>query len=124
MSKFIIYAGRDYTADFTLVSNDGTTPQKLNTIDTGTITIFSSGPEGECILSNISLNLTDKDNGLFTVFLTAEQTAKLAQKLGFEEDSYSPIGNYEGFLDFNLVSGNRQALIQINVKEVPSCPIV
>lgn len=123
MSKFIIYAGREFTSDFTVVSSDGITAEILDANDTATITIFTSGPSPECVLDNIAMVLVDVDNGLFELTLTAEQTSLLSQYVGFKEDGYQSIGNYDGYLDFTLVSGNRQAQITISVKEVPVCPV-
>ena len=124
MSKFIIYAGREFKSDFTVVSSDGTTPEQLSDLDTATITISTSGENPECIIDKKDLVLIDKDNGLFELTLDVSETLLLKQNLGFQEDDYSPIGNYNGFLDFILKSGNRQAMITISVQEVGSCPII
>jgi len=64
------------------------------------------------------MTLIDADNGLFELSLTSEQTVLFKQYVGFQEDNYLPIGNHEGYLDFILESGNRQAMIGISVKEV------
>jgi len=121
MSQFVIYAGKAFSNDFEIVSSDGLTPEVLDPSDTGTITIQTSGPNPECILDAIPMTLIDTDNGLFEMSLTAEQTALLSQYVGFKEDGFKPIGNYEGLLDFTLVSGNKQAMITISVKSIATC---
>ena len=121
MSKYIIYAGREWKHKFEVVSDDGVTAEVLDPSDTATITISTAGANPECVLSDIPMVLIDTDNGLFEATLTATQTAALTQKVGFQEDGYSPIGNYDGYLEFTLVSGNRSADILIGVKEVPVC---
>ena len=121
MSKYLIYAGREWKHKFRVVSDDGVTGEILNPSDTATITISTAGANPECVLSNIPMVLIDAQNGLFEATLTDSETALLTQKVGFQEDGYSPIGNYDGYLAFTLVSGNRGADILIAVKEVP-CP--
>ena len=121
MSKFIIYSGKEWKHKFKVVSDDGITPEQLDPNDTATITISKSGAVPECVLADVPMVLLDAQNGLFEVQLTVAQTSLLKQFVGFQEDGYPPIGNYDGVLDFTLVSGNRQADITIGVKEVPVC---
>jgi len=116
--KFIIYAGRDFKADFTVVSGDGTTPEVLDPADTATFSAQTSGDNPVAILTDIPMTLIDADNGMFELTLTAAQTSEFKQYLGFQEDGYGTIGNNTGYLDFTLVSGDRQATINIGVKEV------
>lgn len=123
MAKFIIYAGLKFESDVILISSDGVTGEQLDPNDTGVITITTAGVNPECVLANIPMTVTDADNGIFTLTLTAEETSLLKQDLGFKEDGYRPIGNYTGFMEFNLVSGDRQVEVLISVKEVAQCPI-
>ena len=122
MDKYIIYAGRAWKHNFRVVSDDGVTAEVLDPTDTATLTISTAGATPTCILSNIPMTLLDATNGLFEASLTAEQTVLLKQKVGFQEDGYSAIGNYDGYMEFTLVSGNRQASIIIGVQEIPVCP--
>ena len=124
MSKFIIYSGREFKSDFTVVSDDGLTPEELDAADTATITISTNGLDPTCVLSDIPMVMIDAANGLFELTLTVEQTTLLKQDLGFKEDKFASLDNYTGYLDFTLVSGNRQATIDISVKEVPVCQII
>ena len=123
MSKFEIFAGRAFSADFTVVSSDGITGEVLDPTDTATFTLQTSGVNPVCTLDAIPMTVVDADNGLFNLTLTAEQTATLSQDIGFKEDKYPTLSNYTGFMDFILVSGNRQATIDVYVKEVAVCPV-
>jgi len=119
MAQFVIYAGRDFTADFTVVSSDGVTPEVLDPGDTGSMSIVTAGGNPKAIINDIPMTLIDADNGLFELTMTAEETSLLEDYVGFQEDGYSPIGNYDGYLEFNLKSGNRSATIVVRVKEIP-----
>ncbi len=121
--RLIVYAGREFKADFTVCSDDGVTPEVLDPTDTATFTVQTSGVNPECILSDIPMVIIDADNGLFELTLAADQTALLNQYVGFQEDNYSPIGNHDGLIDFQLASGNRQAMVTLYVKEVAVCPV-
>ena len=67
--------------------------------------------------------LQDADNGVFNLTLTSTQTEALEQDIGFKEDRYPTLSNYTGFMDFILVSGNRQATFDAFVREVGTpCP--
>jgi len=116
--RLILYAGKAFTADFTVVSDDGVTAEVLDPSDTATFSAQTSGVNPESILSNIPMTLIDADNGLFELSLTALQTSEFKQYVGFQEDNYNPIGNHDGYLDFTLVSGDRQATVTISVKEI------
>lgn len=124
MSKYIVYAGRSWKQEFTVLSDDGVTGQTLDPTDTATISIISAGPTGECILDNIPMTVLDESNGLFEVELTAEQTALLKGKYGFQEDNYSPIGTHLGLLQFTLVSGDITTDIPIAVIGAAVCPTI
>ncbi len=121
--NLIIYAGKAFAADFTVVSDDGVTGEQLDPSDTGIFDIVTSGPNPTCVLSGIAMTIIDADNGVFELTLTADETALLSQNVGFKEDKYSPLSNYLGFMNFTLVSGDRQATVDIYVKEIPSCVI-
>ncbi len=121
MSNFIIYSGQDFKADFTVVSSDGVTGEQLSAGDTGTFSVIVSGPNPSCVISAVPMTVIDADNGVFELSLTAEQTSLLDQYVGFREDGFKSIGNYNGFLDFKLASGDRQAMITVYVQEAPIC---
>ena len=123
MSKYIIYTGREWKQKFRVVSDDGITAEVLDPTDTATITILTAGANPTCVIAATDMVLIDADNGLFEAQLTTEQTADLEQKIGFQEDGYGTIGNHDGYLEFTLVSGNRQASILVDVKKVASCPV-
>jgi len=123
--QFIVYSGKALTTDFTLISSDGTTPEVLNSGDTGTFSAQTSGPNPVSILKDIPIHILKKaddtldlNSGTFELTLTAKQTACFKQYVGFQEDGFNAIGNHDGYLDFKLVSGDRQALITIAVKEI------
>ncbi len=116
--KLIIYAGREFKADFTVVSDDGVTAEVLDASDTATFSAQTSGVAPVNILTDIPMTLIDADNGLFELTLTPEQTTLFSQYVGFQEDCFQPICNNMGFIDFTLVSGNRQATVTIAVKEI------
>jgi hypothetical protein len=120
--KLEIYTGREFSCDFTIVSDDGITPEILDPTDTGTFTLSTQGTKPTILLSNIPLTLVNMDNGSFNLLLTAEQTCDLEFKVGFEEDRYPTLSTHVGLLDFTLVSGNRQATVDIFVKGINSCP--
>ena len=124
MSKFEIHAGREFSSDFTVVSSDGVTGEILDPLDTATFSLVTSGEDPTCVLDKIAMTIIDAPNGVFNLSLTAEQTAGLSQDIGFQEDRYPTISNYLGYLDFTLVSGNRQATIDVFVKAVPACPAI
>jgi hypothetical protein len=116
--KLEIYTGREFSADFTVVSDDGVTGIVLDPSDSATLTISSNGYNPQVILNEVAMTIVDADNGLFNITLTPEQTELLDQKIGFEEDQYNTLSNYSGFIDFKLASGNRQAAIDLYVKGV------
>ncbi len=122
--KLKIYAGRVFTSTFTVVSDDGVTGVVLDPADTATFSIDSAGPSPVCMLAPVAMTIVDADNGMFEVSLTAEQTSELTQELGGQEDGYSPLNTYTAFLDFTLVSGNRQAKCALYVVETAVCPVV
>ena len=116
--NLIIYAGREFKADFTIVSSDGITAEVLDPSDTATFSAQTSGANPESIVKDIPMTLIDADNGLFELSLTAEQTESFKQYVGFQEDCFLPICNHTGYLDFILVSGNQQSTVSISVKEI------
>ncbi len=116
--KLIVYAGREFKADFTVVSDDGVTGEVLDASDTATFSAQTSGVSPVSILKDVPMTLIDADNGLFELNLTTVQTELFHQYLGFQEDCFSPICNHTGYIDFTLVSGDRQATVSIAVKEI------
>ena len=116
--KFEIIAGREFTADFTVVSSDGVTGEVLDPTDTATFTVTTKGLNPTTVLDSVPMTITDINNGLFTVTLTPVQTALLEQEIGFKEDRYPTISNYDGVVDFKLASKDRAATIDIFVKEI------
>ena len=123
MSKLTIYAGKEFSADFTVVSDDGVTGIILEDSDTGTFDLLSNGNNPTCVIGGIPMTITDKDNGVFNLTLTADQTSVLSQDICFKEDKYATLSNYKGMLDFKLAAGDRQATIDIYVEETPTCPV-
>lgn len=115
--KIEIFSGKSFSADFTVVSDDGVTGEELSDTDTASITIMSNGTNSECIHEGLPLTIVDKSNGVFNLTMTAAQTNLLHQDVGFKEDRYPTLSNYSGYLDFNLASGNRQAMVSIFVRD-------
>jgi len=122
--KVEIFAGLDWSGDFTILSDDGLTPVILSDSDTGTLMVQTNGSDVECVIQPVSMTIVDADNGLFNASLSSEQTSLLKQEIGFAEDGYPSMGNYSGVLNFILESGNRQDVFTIHVKEVSSCPVI
>ncbi len=120
--RLVIYAGQLFSADFTVVSGDGVTGETLLPGDTGTFSVIKSGLDAECVIGPVSMTIIEYDNGLFNVELSIEQTSLLTTVLGGEEDQFSSISNYNGYLNFTLEAGDRQATVPIYVEEVPTCP--
>ena len=116
--KLEIYAGREFSADFTVTSADGVTGEQLDPTDTAAFTLSSNGVSPVCVIDSHAMTPIDEANGIFNLTLTSLQTADLKQDIGFKEDRYSTVSNYTGFMDFTLVSGDRQASVPIFVKEV------
>ena len=119
--KLEIYAGRTFSADFVVVSDDGVTGEILVAGDSGTFTLSTNGLAPECVIANAPLTIVDAANGVFNLFLSADQTKDLTQVVGFQEDKYNTISNYTGFLDFDLAAGARQAKCDIYVRTVGIC---
>lgn len=116
--KLEIIKGKDWTADFTVVSDNGLTAQVLDLSDTATISIATTGNNPSVVISNVSMTIQDKDNGRFTVTVPAAQTSLLSSSIGFKEDKYPTVANYVGILDFNLVSGDRTATVDLFVRDI------
>jgi len=119
--KFEIFAGRDFSADFVVMSDDGVTPVVLDPNDTATFTMSTNGLDPTCVIHDTQMTIVDANNGTFNLSFTAMETAVLKQDIGFKEDKFSTLSNYLGFIDFTLVAGNRQAVIDVNVREVGIC---
>ena len=119
--KLIIYTNQEFSADFTVVSSDGSTGEVLDPSDTATFKLVTKGANPQCVIDNVQLTQVDPNNGIFNLTLNPTQTALLHSKLGFEEDKFSPLDNYTGYLEFNLVSGKRQATVDIAVEDIPTC---
>lgn len=122
--KIEIISGKDFTADFTVISSDGLTGEVLDPSDTATISIHTSGSNATCIISPISMVIKDAANGLFTVTIPAIETSKLISQIGFAEDNYPTQGNYKAILSFLLISGNRDAVVPVFVIGVGECLVV
>ena len=122
--KLTIYAGKVFSADFTVVSNDGITPEDLAIGDTAVFTLSTNGSNPRQIICDHAMTLIDVPNGLFNLTLTVDETEGLTQDIGFQEDRYKPLSNYIGYIDFKLASGDRQAMVDMFVKEVGEpCPV-
>lgn len=113
MAKLEIFTNKEFSVDFTVVSDDGSTGEPLDPSDTASFTLSTRGQNPKVSLGNIPLTIVDALNGIFNLTLTASQTSGLIQDIGFKEDKYNTLSNYAGFIDFILVSGNRQAKLDI-----------
>lgn len=116
--KLEILIGKDYSADFTVVSDDGITGQVLDPTDSATFSLSSTGPVPVQIIAPIIMTITDIDNGRFNVLIPAAITATLSQDIGFKEDKYPTVSNYVGILDFTLASGNRHATVDMYARNI------
>ena len=116
--RLTIYAGKAFSADFTVVSTDGITPLVLDPNDTAVFSLSTNGVTPTIVLQDIALVIIDAANGLFSLTLSAEDTASLKQDIGAKEDKYSLLSNYLGLIDFSLVAGDRQASMDMYVREV------
>ena len=116
--KLEVIVGQEFTADFTVISDDGVTGEILDPSDTATFTVSTSGISPVCTIPPVDMTIVDADNGLFSVTLTKEQTSLLVQEVGFAEDDYPTQSNYIALLDFTLVSGNRPATMPLYVREI------
>lgn len=117
--KLEIIKGKPWNADFTVVSDDGVTPEVLDTnTDSGTFTVSTVGDNPTIVIESSPLTIVDVDNGKFNAELTGSQTALLDAKVGFAEDKYNSISNYIGILDLTLAAGNRHATVPLYVKDI------
>ena len=137
--KLTIYAGQIFSTDFIVVSDDGVTGEGLGNGSTGEFSVHSTGANPECILGPISMSIVDPTNGTFNIELSADQTSVLSAVIGGEEDHFSPISNYIGFLSFQIASlplpassgtrvqaapVTRQATVPLYIQEVPTCSVL
>ena len=122
--KLKLYTNKEFSADFTVVSDDGVTGLVLDPTDTATFTVSSAGPNPTCVIQPVNMTIVDADNGLWNVTIPAADTAGLVQEIGGQEDSFNPLNTYTGFLDFTLVSGNRQATCPLFIIETGLCPVI
>jgi len=117
MANFIIYSGVEFSAKFTVMSDDGMTGVTLDPNDTGTFKVLDL--KGVEVIAPVNMTIVDADNGVFKLDLTAEQTVLLDAKYGFEEDKYVPRMSYTGYMEFKLAnSSDRSATIDVYVKKV------
>jgi len=123
MSKMEIYAGLPWSSDITIISDDGLTGEQLDPADTGTFMIQTAGISPQCVIEPTAMTIVDADNGIMNITLTAEQTALLEQDVGFAEDLHPTQSLYKGIMSFTLVSGNRDAMADIYVRETAVCPV-
>jgi len=124
MSRMEIYAGRQWSSDITIVSSNGLTGEILVPSDTGTFMIQTTGDKPVCVIEPTDMTIIDADNGIMNITFTAEQTSLLSQEVAFAEDNYPSQSLYKGIMSFSLASGNRDAMADIYVREVASCPVV
>jgi hypothetical protein len=118
MSKLEIIIGTRFSADFTLSDRDGFTGVVLDPTDTAVFTLTTAGETNTVVLDKIPMTIVDADNGVFNLTLDETQTAILEQDIGFKEDRYNTISNYNGRIDFNVskVSPDPQAVLPVFVK--------
>ena len=116
--KLTIIAGLPFNADFTVLSTDGMTPVYLDPEDSATFTLSTAGVNPTVVIDAVAMVVVDYENGLFTINLDASQTMGLEQEVGFAEDKYPTQNKYKAILQFNLVSGDRDATMPIYVEEI------
>ena len=119
-----IHAGRKWSTDMTIISDDGATGEILNPNDTGTFMVQSVGDNPTCIIPPVQMTIIDLNNGLFNITLSKEQTALLIQDVAFAEDKYQPQNSYLGVMEFILDAGDRGATVPLYVIEVAECLVV
>ena len=122
--KLKIYAGRQFNADFTIIDSTGLTGEVLDDTFTAEFSVCTAGLSPVCILGPIPMTVIDKDNGLINVSLTPEQTTLLTQEVGGQEDMYSPLHTYNGFIDYVIPEGPKQVHCPLFVIEAPRCHVV
>ena len=119
--KIEIIKGRAWTSDFTIVSDDGVTPVVLEQTDTATFSISTIGSTPECIIEPIPMTVKDADNGLFSVTLSTEDTAKLESRIGAEEDRFPTMVSHIGIVDCKLDSGDRTSSVDVFIRDDGTC---
>ena len=122
--KLKLYTNKEFSTNFTVISDDGVTGLVLDPTDTATFTVSSAGPNPTCVIQPVAMTIVDADNGLWNVTIPATDTTGLVQEIGGQEDSFNPLNTYTGFLDFILVSGNRQATCPLFIIETGLCPVI
>jgi len=119
--RLTVYAGQEFSADFTVVDDSGVVGQALDPSDTATFSIVSAGVNAACVVGPVAMAIVDSANGRFNIKLTSDQTKELTTVLGGQEDHFNPLSNYKGYMDFKLVSGDRQATVDLYVEMVLEC---
>ena len=119
-----IYSGLPWNSDIAIVSDDGLTGEQLDPADTGTFMIQTAGVSPQCVIEPTAMTIVDADNGIMNITLTAAQTALLSQDVAFAEDHFPSQSLYKAIVSFTLVSGNRDAMSDIYVRETAVCPTV
>lgn len=123
MAKMIIVKGREFSCKFIIKATGCTTPVELQAGDTGTITMSTTGPDPEVIISQQSLILGSEEsmvNGEMSLLLTPEQTTLFPFDNQFGEDGFPLSATVKGILDIDTVSeGKIYALVpKIYIEDV------
>ena len=96
--RFVIPKGVEFYCEFDVKEPGSSTPMDL-TGATGTFSLSTIGLDPNPTLTAVPLVVTDPDNGIVSVSLTAEQTSELVTRIGFAEDGYDIIPTYKAQLD-------------------------
>jgi len=102
--KFIIKAGQAFSTTFVLKEPGSTTAMVLDSGDTGTFSLYTSGADSCRVVTNKALSLTDAPNGEFTLSLSSSETEDLIGSIGGEEDGYPLFPNHFAELTFETDS--------------------
>ena len=118
--KFEIVKNLDYTCSLVIKEDGATTGLPLELTDTARIMIASTGENSSKIIDWIDMTQSDAVNGKFSVTIPASSTNLLESKVGFAEDNYNTIGNYQAVFDTNTVAQGHKTYIidDVYVKDV------
>ena len=118
--KFEIVKGLDYTCSLVIKEDGSTTGLALDVTDTARIMISTAGENSTTVVDWISMTQSDAPNGKFTVTIPSSDTSLLVSKVGFAEDNYNTIGNYQAVFDTNTVAQGHKTYIidDVYVKDI------
>ena len=118
--KLEIVKGLDYTCSLVIKEDGANTGLPLAVGDTAKIMISTSGENSSIVIDWISMTQNDPENGKFQVTIPSASTALLESKVGFAEDKYNTIGNYQAIFDtVTSAQGHKTYVIDsVYVKDV------